>query len=66
MFSNIKTGISNLISSYEENEQNKNMQKMIKIIRLNYDLKSIPDSSIIEALNKANGNIEEAINFLFQ
>jgi len=66
LFSNIKTGISNLISSYEENEQNKNMQKMIKIIRLNYDLKSIPDSSIIEALNKANGNIEEAINFLFQ
>ena len=65
-FSNIKNGISNLISGYEENEQMKNTQKLVQIIRSNYDLQSIPDSKIIEALNKTNGNIEEAINFLFQ
>ena len=65
-FSNIKNGISNFISGYEENDQNKNNQKMVKILRANYDLESIPDSKIIEALNKTNGNIEEAINFLFQ
>ena len=66
LFSNIKNGISNLISGFDENEQNKNTQKMVQILRSNYDLNSIPDSKIIEALNKTNGNIEEAINFLFQ
>ena len=65
-FSSIKNGISNFISGYDESDQNKDTQKMVKILRANYDLESIPDSKIIEALNKTNGNIEEAINFLFQ
>ena len=46
--------------------QNTNYNKEIKELRNNYDLKEISDLELIQALNKANGNIDQAIIFLFQ
>ena len=34
-------------------------------IRKEYDVKGISDEELIEALNKANGNIDEAVILLF-
>ena len=37
------------------------IMKLIKKARRIYNLEGITDNQIIEALNKANGNIDEAI-----
>ena len=42
------------------------MKQLVNILRNNYDLGNIPDEKMMEILNKTNGNMEEAINLLFQ
>jgi hypothetical protein len=37
----------------------------IKLLREKFDLRNFSDEQLIEALKKSNGNVEEAIAFLF-
>ena len=41
------------------------MSQKIQYLKNIYDLKSIPDYKIEEAIKKSNGNLEETINYLF-
>ena len=46
-------------------ENKNNMSQKIQYLKNIYDLKSIPDYKIEEAIKKSNGNLEETINYLF-
>ena len=64
-FGQIKNSFNNLIN-FNHDDEDKKMKQLVNILRNNYDLGNIPDEKIIEILNKTNGNMEEAINLLFQ
>ena len=64
-FGQIKNSFNNLIH-FNHDDEDKKMKQLVNILRNNYDLGNIPDEKIIEILNKTNGNMEEAINLLFQ
>ena len=64
-FGQIKNSFNNLIN-FNHDDEDKKMKQLVNILRNNYDLGNIPDEKIIEILNKTNGNMDEAINLLFQ
>ena len=64
-FGQIKNSFNNLIN-FTHDDEDKKMKQLVNILRNHYDLGNIPDEKIIEILNKTNGNMEEAINLLFQ
>ena len=68
-FQKFKNSIINLFGNNKEENNNQNQgnpqhMSIIQIARQSYDLRGVSDNELEQAINRANGNIEEALPLL--